>query len=893
VKSTALETRQAVNKLREELHASTRAKVEGREIVRTGEHGFSAKELAGVKSTEQLLGHIRKLIKEADDVIAYNTIRVKPEVIAEHTRGLQALRHTLGDEKFLKFTKAAEELRATAVRGTLDMFLDAGMISAKQYKAIIENNQFWAPLVKYTDDADMFADPFILQRDIARKTKGPGGVKHQLERLKVGPGEYTEKMDPMSEIIARMGRAASWYERQTLANRVIEMALEHPDKIPLTKINPATAKNVPSIRHFKDGKITYYGGDPDLVKFLNGSTAAEIRAIRGVFRKVGAQQVASVFRSGVTLTTRFLLKNILRDPVQVDILSKSGAPFFESLMRGLYITFSESNDDFMRLYQSQNLRFGTLASMEQQSKIPLATRMAQGMEARPQGALEWVQHIGSASEEITRKGILHKALTLADPKELKKLADEIGIDVSKLPGQKKKPMLLATQEAFDKMKVQVGKGMYTDGGFGKMLKDFQKAYVEQRASRLSLTDVFSDVREAPLDFAHMGARAAALNSIKPFFNASVRDLEMVLRVAKESPILFTGRMMRNIVAPSALLYLLNRDDPSYQEQPAFKRALNWYLYKKPDGSYATLPKPHMVGILGSLFAEMAVDTFMGEGGDRDWGVRELLQQLPFGESMTAFWMPRGERTDMTTRVMEAAAQAAPHTIGPAMEVMSNKDMFRGTDIEPMSMQSKPFQMRYRESTPMAIREASALAGEYMPSQLHISPVKLHHLVRGYTGYIGDGIVRLLDEPIRRAKGGDKPVPSEHVRDRIPLWSGAYQSVHAKEARGMRSQSVRDLFELRTKLGEMKSDIKAYRDVGDFDTSDAMRDENPQSVMFKRLDSAARRINDKQDRIDKLLFTEESGLSEKERRAEATRLEREQTELAKNVLELYAELYPND
>jgi hypothetical protein len=892
VKSTSLETRQAVNKLREELHASTRVTIDGKEIVRTGEKGFAARELKGVKSTEELLGHIDSLIKEADDVIAFNKIRVKPEVIDDHMKGLQGLRHTYGDAKFEQFIKAAEELRATAVRGTLDMFLDAGMISAKQYKAIIENNQFWAPLVKYTDDADMFADPFILQKDIAKKTRGPGGVKHQLERLRVAPGEFTQKMDPMTEIIARMGRAASWYERQSLANRVIELAMEHPDKIPLKVIKQPQAKHLPSIRYFKDGKVTYYSGDVELVKFLNGSTAAEIRSIRGAFRKIGAQQVASVFRSGVTLTTRFLLKNILRDPVQVDVLSKAGAPFFESLMRGLYITFSESNDDFMRLYQSQNLRFGTLASMEQQSKIPLATRMAQGMEARPQGAIEWVQHIGSASEELTRKGILHKALTLADPKELKKLADDIGIDVNKLPGQKKKPMLLATQEAFDKMKAQAAAGMYKDAGFGKMLKDFGSAYTERRASRLSLTDVFSDTREAPLDFANMGARAAALNSIKPFFNASVRDLEMVLRVAKEQPILFTGRMMRNIVAPSALLYLLNRDDPSYQEQPAFKRALNWYLYKKSDGSWATLPKPHMVGILGSLFAEMAVDTFTGEGGDRDWGIRELLQQLPFGESMTAFFMPRGERRDMPTRITESLAQAAPHTVGPLAEVMSNKDLFRGTEIEPMSMRDEPFHLRYRESTPMALREASALANEYLPSQFHMSPVMMHHLVRGYTGYIGEGILKLMDEPIRRAKGGDRPVPPEDIRDRIPLYAGAWSSVHAKEARGMRSQSVRDLFELRTRLGEMKDDVRAYRNRGEFEIADELRDDHPQSLAFKRIDSAARSINEKQNRIDKLLFTEESGLTEKERRAEATRLEREQTELAKDALQLYKEIYPD-
>jgi hypothetical protein len=109
---------------------------------------------------------------------------------------------------------------------------------------------------------------------------------------------------------------------------------------------------------------------------------------------------------------------------------------------------------------------------------------------------------------------------------------------------------------------------------------------------------------------------------------------------------------------------------------------------------------------------------------------------------------------------------------------------------------------------------------------------------------------------------------------------------------MRSQSVRDLFELRTRLGEMKDDVRAYRNRGEFEIADELRDDHPQSLAFKRIDSAARSINEKQNRIDKLLFTEESGLTEKERRAEATRLEREQTELAKDALQLYKEIYPD-
>lgn len=815
---------------------------------------------------------------------------MKPEVIAEHQRGLEALRILHGDEVFGKFQKAAIDMRKVAQRGTIDLFVHAGMISKAQAAHLYNTNQFWAPLVKYTDDAAMLDDPFTLRYNIKQgNIRGPGGVKEQLDPLRFAPSEFTQKADPFTEVISRMQRSASWYERQMYANRVIELSKEFPGEIPLkpaARIGAEPPKN--SIRYFKDGKVYYYTGDKQLVDLLNGSTAADLRMWRAMFSKVGIRQAAQVFRSGVTLTTRFLVKNLLRDPIQADVLSKSGGPFFEFLMRGLWSRMSKFNpksEAFTKLYETQNIKFSTLAMMESERGGQAAQKIAQGAQARPEGVLGWIQEIGSSFEEVTRRGVLHKGLSLADPKEIEHIARAIGVKPADLMGkQKSKPMLLAAQETWDKLHKNTFRETLRDMN----LSDIAKTFKEQRASRLTLNEVFADVREAPLDFAHMGARASALNSIKPFFNAAVRDLEMAMRMAKNQPILFWGRMMKGIVIPSAILYALNRDDPDYQEQPAYKRALNWFIHKKKDGQWITLPKPHMLGILGSMMAEMAWDTMAdNDPMARDWGVRELVQQLPFGESVATFFMPRGEEQDVVTRGIEAGAAAFPQFAGPAAEAWANKDIFRGTQLEPDTMQREPHHLRFRESTPLALREAAALANEY---NIPISPIKLHHLIRGYTGYLGEGVVRSLDEPIRAVKGEERPVPPEDFEKRIPLWRGLTEAVEAQPARGLRSQSVRDLYQIRNNLQSIDNEIKAYKKRRLHGKASDIKSENLGVNFLDNLNDGTRRIGDLQDKIDKLLFEGVGDMSIKERRKLATEMEERQTEIARNLLERYEKIY---
>jgi hypothetical protein len=736
-----------INKLREDLIKSSDVEVYGRKVSHPTKGGITGKGAEGLSRTSQLIARVRRLMLEADEVISYNNVRIEPKVIDEHYAGLESLRQLYGNEGYAKFTKAAEALRATVKRGTLDPLNHAGVISDIEYKSIETGNQFWAPLARHTDDIGV--DPFVIPKDI-RKARGPGGIKGQIKQLKIGPGEFTEKVDPFSEMLYRMSRAGSFYERQMLANRIVELAREFPEMVPLKKINPVTAKNAPHIRYYKDGKVSFYGGDPELIGFLDGTTAANLRLwTGGVLRKTGMTQSSQIFRTGVTLTTRFILKNLLRDPHQVDLLSRAGTPFFEAMFRGLYTSLGNPwsskgvgrKEAFDAIWESQNLRFGTLARGGVEGGLPSTQRLAMGLESKPRGVLEHMQVYGSKFEEVSRRGILHKSLHFADPTELEKLAKGLKIDASLLPKQRKLPRFLAAQKAFDKSWKIANTEITTK--FSNLSKNFFDDFVKARKDRLTLNEIWEDVRESPLDFSNMGYKAAIVNSYRPFFNAAVRDFDKILRVAKERPIVFFGRMMTNMVLPAAIAYAMHKDDPDYQAEPAFSRAMNLYVHKRKDGSWLKLPKPHLLGLMASYIAEEAVNAFTDAGGDRDWGIREMVQQLPFGEPIATLTMPRGEQDDIGPRLMDAAVQAGPYLLQPLYEVGANRDLFRGSKTVSETMGRKPVEMRFRENTPLALREMSMAMSELGPEYPNMAPVNMHHLIRGYTGYLGEEVTSSL------------------------------------------------------------------------------------------------------------------------------------------------------
>jgi len=106
----------------------------------------------------------------------------------------------------------------------------------------------------------------------------------------------------------------------------------------------------------------------------------------------------------------------------------------------------------------------------------------------------------------------------------------------------------------------------------------------------------------------------------------------------------------------------------------------------------------------------------------------------------------------------------PQIIKPAMEAYFNEDSFRGRDIDGMGDMQKEAGQRYSRNTSDLFRSIGA--------QFNVSPKRLEHVWKGYTGTMGAYVLSTTDMMLRAATGA--PVkPSLRPRD-IPVLKSFYR-----------------------------------------------------------------------------------------------------------------------
>ncbi|HHW41250.1 MAG TPA: hypothetical protein GXX19_08900 [Syntrophomonadaceae bacterium] len=237
---------------------------------------------------------------------------------------------------------------------------------------------------------------------------------------------------------------------------------------------------------------------------------------------------------------------------------------------------------------------------------------------------------------------------------------------------------------------------------------FAKAAEKEGWTREGLSKAAYGSREATVDFSRAGYKGRQANQIIAFFNAGIQGPNRMYRAMKEDPAGFA--IKAGVIATvSLILYLMNKDDPRYQELPAWRRDLYWVIPGEKNQFF--IPKPFEPGILFGTAIERALD-YVNEKDPK------ALKQL----AKTAW-------DSGTPNIL-------PTAIIPIIEWYSNRSLFTGRPIVPMREQGlEPYEQYgpYTTETAKAIGKAA-----------NLSPRKLEAGVRGYTGGLGMHVLRLLD-----------------------------------------------------------------------------------------------------------------------------------------------------
>jgi phospholipid N-methyltransferase len=268
----------------------------------------------------------------------------------------------------------------------------------------------------------------------------------------------------------------------------------------------------------------------------------------------------------------------------------------------------------------------------------------------------------------------------------------------------------------------------------------------------------------------------------PFFNARLQGMSKLVRAAKASNddralrVLSANLAMKGIKVAgiSMALAWANDDDEEYQQLPDWDKDMNWHIFA--DGQHIRVPKPFELGIIFGTLPERLFHYGTGTQTDKDLG--KSVANAVFNTM---------------------ALNPIPQMVLPAAEVMINKSFFKGSPIEGMADQNKQAEDRYNAYTSDT---AKAIA-----QQFGVSPKKVEHLIKGYTGTIGGYVLGASDILARMMTG--KVSPDTPV-SRYPVVKAFYQGSGPKT----NTKFSNDFYEALDAANQAYGSYKRAMELGD-------------------------------------------------------------------------------
>lgn len=247
-----------------------------------------------------------------------------------------------------------------------------------------------------------------------------------------------------------------------------------------------------------------------------------------------------------------------------------------------------------------------------------------------------------------------------------------------------------------------------------------------------------DARQISTDYNVIGANHFLANFYRSihFFNAALQSMDRMYLEFKTKRLggNVLNLMVRGalgVMLPTIMLYLFNREDEAYNDEPVHKRLKNWYIpigtYPNGRTKFFTLPRPYDVGhIFGSL-PEILVE-YMFTHGDSDRAVKD-------------FWWVVGDMFSL---------DATPSIFMGLSDVVLNKD-WKGAPVVPVQYQSVAPKDQFDAQT----SETFYLLGQ----ALNISPMKAEHMYSSSLGYLGGYLLYAMDDLLWDEKRfGEKAEP---------------------------------------------------------------------------------------------------------------------------------------
>ena len=283
--------------------------------------------------------------------------------------------------------------------------------------------------------------------------------------------------------------------------------------------------------------------------------------------------------------------------------------------------------------------------------------------------------------------------------------------------------------------------------------------------------------------------ARVVTAAIPFLNARFQGLDVFIRSAKgnygTNKDLSQSKQMQTVILRGAFLagltgiyFLLVSDDEQYKNADEHTRDNNW-LIPTPWGVPFKVPIPFEVGLIFKTFPEKALAVATGKATGRE-------------AAQSAFTATTG-----TLGINPLGAQI----IKPLIEVQFNHNFFTGNPIV-----SKYLDGSMEDA--FIDRETTNRAAIEIGKQFNISPIKLEHVMKGYTGTIGSYVLDFADSIMRMpALTGDTDIqmPTRPVTE--------YPVIKRFFARNNNAGQKEDFYELHGEIRKITTTLNSLKKDG--------------------------------------------------------------------------------
>jgi len=294
-----------------------------------------------------------------------------------------------------------------------------------------------------------------------------------------------------------------------------------------------------------------------------------------------------------------------------------------------------------------------------------------------------------------------------------------------------------------------------------------------------------------INFSRRGNSPSAriITAAIPFLNARFQGLDVFWRAAsgkynankefskRKQQQVFTARAIA-LASLTGLYWMLFSDDEQYKEADEFTRDNNW-LIPTDSGVPVKIPIPFEVGLLFKTIPEKSLAVLSGKATGR-----EAMQSAVTGVTGTLAINPLGAQI-----------------VKPLVEAGFNYNFYTGNAIV-----SKYLDGNLQDA--FIDRSTSNQLAKTVGEMFDVSPLKVEHVMRGYTGTMGTYVLGMVDEILRHpALTGDNELqmPSRPVTE-FPIIKRFF-------ANSKNAGAKEDFYELNAEIRKIVGTLNALKKEG--------------------------------------------------------------------------------